>query len=248
MTEVPVKSSGQVEVVRVGATIRRPTRDNSPAVHALLEYLESVGFAGAPRFLGYDEGGREVLTWIEGDPGSPGGEPDERMVSEARLLRRFHDAVEGFELPPGVAFRPPPALASSGPLACHNDVAPNNTVFRRRDAVALIDWNHAGWGERIWDVSNAVWRGVPLFDPEWLPGRFRAEPLEQGRRLRLYADAYQLVEADRERLLATVRVRQESLAASVQQSGGGERPGARWLRNAAYIAQQEPTWTAMLLA
>ena len=33
-------------------------RPSSPAVHALLRHLESVGFDGAPRLLGVDERGR----------------------------------------------------------------------------------------------------------------------------------------------------------------------------------------------
>ena len=37
------------------------------AVRDLLLHLESVGFDGAPRYLGTDDLGREVLTWIDGD-------------------------------------------------------------------------------------------------------------------------------------------------------------------------------------
>jgi hypothetical protein len=53
-------------VVRVGDTVRRPQRPTSAATHALLRHLESVGFEGAPRLLGVDEQGREVLSYIEG--------------------------------------------------------------------------------------------------------------------------------------------------------------------------------------
>jgi len=41
-------------VVRIGDTVRRPVGPHSPLVHALLAHLESVGFEGAPRFLGID--------------------------------------------------------------------------------------------------------------------------------------------------------------------------------------------------
>lgn len=42
-------------------------------VQAVLLHLEAVGFEGAPRFLGVDDEGREILTYIEGDvlDGSP---------------------------------------------------------------------------------------------------------------------------------------------------------------------------------
>jgi hypothetical protein len=52
-------------VVRVGNTVRRPTGPHTPFVHSLLRHLEEVGFDGAPRVLGIDEQGREILTFIE---------------------------------------------------------------------------------------------------------------------------------------------------------------------------------------
>src|SRR3954454_9334545 len=58
-------------VVRVGDTVRRPQRPTSPATHALLRHLAAVGFAGAPRFLGVDEQGREVLSYIPGTAVTP---------------------------------------------------------------------------------------------------------------------------------------------------------------------------------
>jgi hypothetical protein len=52
-------------VVRTGDTVRRPMGPWSPSVHALLRHLD--GFDGAPRLLGVDERGREVLEYIEGE-------------------------------------------------------------------------------------------------------------------------------------------------------------------------------------
>jgi hypothetical protein len=46
--------------LRAWPAVRRPAGPHSPLVHALLAHLESVGFEGAPRFLGIDESGREV--------------------------------------------------------------------------------------------------------------------------------------------------------------------------------------------
>jgi len=53
-------------IVRIGDTVRRPLHRNSEFVHALLRHLEAVGFDGAPRLLGIDEHGREILSFIEG--------------------------------------------------------------------------------------------------------------------------------------------------------------------------------------
>ena len=48
------------DAVRVGDTVRRRAGPWTPAVHALLRYLESAGFE-APRVVGMDAQGREVL-------------------------------------------------------------------------------------------------------------------------------------------------------------------------------------------
>jgi hypothetical protein len=58
--------------VRAGDTVRRAAGPWTPAVHALLAHLAAKAFAGAPRPLGFDERGREVLTFLEGGTWSPG--------------------------------------------------------------------------------------------------------------------------------------------------------------------------------
>ena len=70
-------------VVRVGDTVRRPVGPHSPLVHALLTHLESIGFEGAPRFLGIDHAGREVLSYVDGEVA---GRPRPPWIAdEARL-------------------------------------------------------------------------------------------------------------------------------------------------------------------
>ena len=54
-------------VAKVGDTVRRSTGPWTPAVHTLLSYLKAVGFDAAPRVLGIDERGREVLSCFRGD-------------------------------------------------------------------------------------------------------------------------------------------------------------------------------------
>ena len=62
--EIPLEG-GRITpgVVRVGETVRRPRNPNSEFVHEVLLHLESVGFDAAPRFLGIDEQGREILSF-----------------------------------------------------------------------------------------------------------------------------------------------------------------------------------------
>src|SRR5262245_29279562 len=91
--------------VRAGETVRRVTGPWTPAVHALLRHLEAVGFAGAPRVLGLDAQGREMLTFIPGQTSPTAGVVTDVALGEVGgLLRRYHDAVVGFALPRGLAW------------------------------------------------------------------------------------------------------------------------------------------------
>jgi hypothetical protein len=130
-------------VVRVGATVRRPVGPHSPFVHELLLALEQAGFRGAPRFLGVDERGREILSFIEGvvPHDLDEGLTDEQLVAAAALLRRYHQATAGL------------ALASGEECVCHNDISPVNTVFVDDRPVASIDFDMAKPGPTMRDIS-----------------------------------------------------------------------------------------------
>ncbi len=65
--EVPLFGGDLTEgLVRVGETVRRPRIAESDLVEALLLYLQRCGFDGAPRFLGIDDAGRQVLSFVHG--------------------------------------------------------------------------------------------------------------------------------------------------------------------------------------
>ena len=67
MDEQPLPGGNAGGAVLAGGTVRRPAGPWTPAVHALLRHLEARGFAGAPRVLGLDEQGREILTYLPGE-------------------------------------------------------------------------------------------------------------------------------------------------------------------------------------
>lgn len=123
--------------------MRRSTGPWTPAVHALLRHLEDAGFDGAPRLLGTDEQGREVLSFVHGEVPE---RADPEIVTETvlrkvgRLLRRYHDAVRDFELPPGIEWHQP-SLPGERTVVCHNDISPRNTVFLGGWPVAFLDWD-----------------------------------------------------------------------------------------------------------
>ena len=155
--ETELRGGTHGPVVRVGNTVRRIPAPASEAIHALLRHLESVGFTGAPRCLGLDDQGREILTFIEGDVAvrldgaqlSDYVRSDSTLAQLGRLARELHDATVGFEAPPGTEWSYLEGAPRDGDVICHNDLGPWNTVFRGGAPVAFIDWDGAAPAPRI---------------------------------------------------------------------------------------------------
>src|SRR5919109_1060257 len=174
-------------VTRVGDTVRRPWRPTSPSTWALFDHLERVGFEGAPRFLGIDERGREILSFIPGDavvaPYQGWALTDAALVSVAELLRRYHDAAASFD---------------AAGRASHNDPNLDNVIFSGGVAVGLIDFDLASPGSAVWDVACAARLWAPLRDERDAPEQVRGRSLD---RLRVFVDAYGLPRRDRGRVV-----------------------------------------------
>ncbi|GAB2893381.1 phosphotransferase [Streptomyces deserti] len=183
------------EVVRVGATVRRTPSRRSGYVRQLLAWFEQRGWQGAPRFLGTDERGREVLDHVEGRAALSPAEraaarTDAALVRVARLVREFHDLTHGTP------------LARGQDVVCHNDLSPKNTVYAVDGAdgagwrpLVFIDWDIAAPGERVHDVAHVCWQYLDL-------GPGVADVPEAARRIGLICEAYGLT--GRDRLLDTV--------------------------------------------
>ena len=197
-------TANEGKVFRVGDTVRRPQRSWSPATHALLRHLEAVGFEGAPRFLGVDEQGREVLSYVPGTavvaPYEPWQLTDEALVSVAELLRGFHQAVSTFDARP-YGWPPAPPEAFGRGLVSHNDVNLDNVVFRDGRAAAFIDFDLAGPGSPVWDVACAARLWAPLRPDEDVTDSRRGRGLD---RFRLFVDGYGMDDDDRVRVAAAV--------------------------------------------
>ena len=196
-------------VVRIGDTVRRPQRATSAATRALLDHLADVGFPGAPRFLGVDEQDREVLSFVPGAAVTPPypawALTDEALVSVAHLLRDFHEAVSSFDATP-YAWPPSPPPPFVEDLVSHNDVNLDNVVFRDGRAVALIDFDLASPGCRVWDVAGAARLWAPLRPDRYIDDARRGRALA---RFRLFADSYGVSDTDRARLVPAVRQNHE---------------------------------------
>jgi len=103
MTEHPL-GGGNVAagVVRVGDTVRKPAGFWTPAVDALLAHLRRAGFTGAPRPLGRDDQGRQVLEYVPGPMAMDQPQLDEAGLHRVgRMIRSLHDASADFLPPPG---------------------------------------------------------------------------------------------------------------------------------------------------
>jgi Phosphotransferase enzyme family len=252
--EVPLRGGNMSSgVVRVGDTVRRPAGPWTPAVHALLGHLHSAGFHGAPRPLGIDEHGREILTFIPGTVAWPGNfhllGPGDRLRRVARLVREFHDAVESFRPPPDAQWRILIPAEGTGIIA-HHDLAPWNLVIGQRQW-AFIDWDTAAPGSRLWDVAYAMHGFVPLSAN---PQHRRADAAG---RMRLFADAYGLSEAQRQQLVPMLARRTNAMHAFLAgQAASGTQPWARlwqqghgdaWRADTEYITQREDQWQQALL-
>jgi len=151
--------------VRIGTTVRRPTGPWTPAVHALLAYLDNAGLDRIPRVLGVDARGREVLTWLAGDALDPddGLAPPSLLHHAMQWLRRYHEVVRGFRPDPQLPWRSAPTALAAGEIVCHNDFAPYNWAAVDDRLAGVIDWDVAGPGQPIDDLAFAAWNAVPFY-------------------------------------------------------------------------------------
>jgi Phosphotransferase enzyme family len=212
-------------VVRVGDTVRRPCRPTSPATHALLRHLAIEGFDGAPRYLGIDGEGREILSYLPGRAITPPypawALTDAALVSVATLLRRYHAAAASFDPAPYLWPASPPA-PFGGRLVLHNDPNLDNVVFRHGRAVALIDFDLASPGTRVWDVAAAVRLWAPLRQDADVKDARHGRVLH---RFRLFADAYGLTPEERVVLVDAVIANHDWLYDVVESGALAGHPG-----------------------
>lgn len=205
-------------VVREGAYVLRPSKPQSELIHALFRHVRAAGFDGVPEPVGIDPDGRERLVFIPGDvawpPFPPWVQTDAALASIAELLARFHAAAQGFEVPSGATWNRELADSIGGSLVCHNDVCPENVVFRDGVAVALLDFDFAAPGRALHDLGVMARMCIPLDTPEdaavW--GRESLDPI---RRLRLVADSYGLTPG-REELIRIIEQQMDAGGAFVR--------------------------------
>ena len=188
-------------------TVRRPAGPWTPAVHALLAHLEQAGFGGSQRVVGdgYDDRGREVLSYIPGEFVHPHAWTDEGSWHVGRLLRDLHDATVGFRPPPGAVWHPWPFHSDApGAIISHRDAGPWNIVARDGLPVAFIDWPTAGPTDRLDEIAGTAWLNAQLHDDD-IAGRQDLPSAEaRATQLRCFADGYGLAAEDRDALVTAM--------------------------------------------
>ena len=127
---------------------------------------------------------------------------DTALASVARLLRGLHDAARTFN-PHGLTWDDALADPLGGTLVCHNDVCPENVVFRGGMAVALIDFEFAAPGRPVYDLAHLARLCVPIED-DFDQARLGWRPADRPARPRLVADAYGLDRDGRAELLIAI--------------------------------------------
>ena len=214
-------------VVRNGDTVLREAGAWSGQVQRLLGHLRASGILEVPEALGFDDQGREVLSFL---PGQVGLDPlpealrgEELLVSAAQLLRRIHDASQELvqACPDGwrVPARPPLEVI------CHGDFAPYNCVYQQGRLSGVIDFDHAHPGSRAWDLAYALYRFAPITHPSNPDGY--GTLAAQCRRVGLFCEAYR--PPDRSQLAAAIRARLQYMADYLRQ--GAANGDARLLAN-----------------
>lgn len=214
-SEEKLTGGNMTAVSRVGDTVRRDVGPWTKQIHKLLTHLRKKGIQEVPAPIGFDENGREILSFI---PGLVGHHPlpeslrtDEVLISAAQLLRRIHDATKDVAQTWQSDWQSPTREPIE--VICHGDFAPYNCVFENGRLIGVIDFDHAHPGNREWDLAYALYRFVPITassNPENY-GTIQ----DQCRRARLFCDAYGLHE--RSNIVQSVKLRVAYMADYLRQ-------------------------------
>lgn len=189
--EVPLVGGNVTTVVRVADTVRRPITSHSSTIHALLIHLEQVGFVGCPRFLGSDQQGREILSFLPGEAGFADYLwEDQAVIAAARLLRSYHDATTTFIPPADAHWQQVTSNSGQHEVICHHDFAPYNLICQYRQPVALIDFDLAGPGPRLRDIAYGAYWFAPLSFSSNLTPLALADLHNHAHRLQLFCHTY----------------------------------------------------------
>jgi aminoglycoside phosphotransferase (APT) family kinase protein len=256
MSEQTLPGGNTDGAVRIGGVVHKQAAPWTPTVHALLRHLEQAGVGGVPRALGFDDQGRQMLTYLPGemigdrDPWPAWAYADSTLVQVGHWMRRVHDATAGFVPPPDARWFIDRAM-QPGWIVGHQDAAPYNAVMDGDRLAGFFDWDTASPSSREDDLAFSALLWVPLTAPEAGEQSGSHDDADRSRRLHLLLDAYRY-DGDR-RAFGAVIVRRARRQAGVIRSmaEAGDRasiallPIASRLEQSALYAEGRPDsfWT-----
>lgn len=201
MTDEEIQLYSETNVVmRRGDILLRNAGPHSQAVHALLRHLEEAGFDGSPRVVdtGFDDNGRETLTYIEGTLVHPCQRSAQATFELGEVLRSLHSATATFVSPPHAQWRHRFFRhLGDGHVVSHCDPSPWNVCLRDGLLPALIDWDLAGPIDPLVELAHAAWLNAGLYSDD-IPEAAELPPLrDRAAMVRALLDGYGLARSER---------------------------------------------------
>lgn len=193
------RETPQDQVESINNEVHRPAGYWTRQVHKFLHFLREQGFCAAPEPLGFDEQGREVVSFIKGEVShdllSQNASSLKVLTSAAKLLRAYHDASQNFLNVNSVSKDWLLPCKNPQEVICHGDFAPYNLVLDGEQVIGIIDFDAVHPGPRTWDIAYALYRFAPFTNPNNEDGFGNIE--DQILRARLFCNAYGLAKEKR---------------------------------------------------
>lgn len=195
-------------VVRIGDEVARPTHPQSPFVAHFLSYVQSQGCDLGPTPLGFDDQGRQRLSYIAGQaPTSPYPSwafDEGLLIDVAERQRDLQQAARDYVAPPDATWAVSggnyfPA-GSQGTSFCHNDLCLSNVIvdIDERRVTGFVDFDYVAPVDRRFDIAVLARHWVP-FGGE---NAAEAVDLDRVRRFRIICDVHELDRDDRAYVVA----------------------------------------------
>ena len=195
MSEETLPGGNTDGAVRIGGVVHKRASPWTPTVHALLRHLEYAGVDGVPRALGFDDQGRQMLTYLPGEvigdsvPWPAWAYADSTLVQVGQWMRRIHDATAAFIPPPDERWFTGRTM-QPGWIVGHQDAAPYNAVMDGDRLVGFFDWDTASPSPPDNDLAFSALLWVPLTAPKAGEQPGPHDVRDRYRRLHLLLDAY----------------------------------------------------------
>jgi hypothetical protein len=246
MRDVALPGGRTTGAVLIGGVVHKLASPWTPTVHALLRYLDAAGFDGAPRALGIDDQGREMLTYLPGEAiGDRGRWPDwvyrdSTLIQVGAWLRRVHDLTADFSPPPGERWFTG-TMMRPGLIVGHQDAAPYNAVMEGDRLVGFFDWDIASPSSREFDLAFSALLWVPLTaapGPDQPLSRHDVD--DRSRRFHQFLDAYHY-DNDRHAFATVIPQRARRQAGVIRQLAAEGDPVRAALLPIAQLLQRSAT-------